>query len=120
VKTEAQAEEILSTLLREAGLTIRRQVRLGAKQVDVVAEGASGLWAIEVKLRDWRRGMGQAYLNAAYVDRSYLAMPANVRRRLDEDALAELGVGLIEFSETGWVERFPPRVRDRREARLSV
>ena len=109
MRTESEAEEVLAGLLERDGWLVSRQVHLGAKRVDIVATTDRQLWAIEVKLRDWRRAMGQAFVNAAYVDNSYIALPANERRRLDGETLRQLGIGLIEFTDKEWLIRLPPR-----------
>ena len=107
MQTEKRAEELLVAHLERSAWRVARQVSLGAKRVDILAERDGQLWAIEVKLRDWRRGAAQAFLNAAYVDKSYVALPRNAGRRLDNAAFDELGIGLIEFDDDGWTEERP-------------
>ena len=88
---------------------------LGGKVIDVVVDWASSpsdppdIETIEVKLRDWRRGAGQAYVSTLHVGRSSVALPSNPRRRIDPGFFEELGVGLIEFDVTGWRRVIDPR-----------
>ena len=106
--TECDAEGMLAVHLGRDVARLRRQVPLGGKVIDLLVEWmpcdqASGkMETIEVKLRDWRRAASQAFINRAYVGRASIALPANPRRKVDTAFLEELGVGLIEFDESGW------------------
>lgn len=114
--TELDAETLLTTHLRDFGVSLRRQVQLGLKHVDLVVDWPeghaeqAGLEAIEIKLHDWRRAARQAFLDRAYVDRVSIAMPARTGRRVDFEYLAELGVGFIEFDEHGITRVLASRV----------
>jgi hypothetical protein len=99
--TELQAELQFASMLETLGLTVSRQVRRGAKRIDIVASHGECHVSIEVKLRDWRRGAAQAYLNGAYFDCLMLAMPAGSTGAIDHSLLGELGVGLVEFGDGG-------------------
>jgi hypothetical protein len=113
--TETDAETLLVSLLANSVAALRRQVPLGGKVIDVIVDWASGpneppdIETIEVKLRDWRRGAGQAYVSTLHVGRSSVALPSNPRRRIDPGFFEELGVGLIEFDASGWRRVIPPR-----------
>jgi predicted RecB family endonuclease len=99
--TELDAELLLATLLERDGWSVSRQVGLGQKHVDIVAS-SDETWAIEVKLGRWRRAAHQAFLNGPYFHRSYIALPRNPNRSLDTALFAELGIGVIEFDNTGF------------------
>jgi hypothetical protein len=109
--TEEIAEARLAAVFALCGWTTTRQVRLGGKHVDIVAERDGVRLAIEVKLSDWRRGASQAYLNSHFFDASLIALPANPRRRVDLAFLRALNVGLIEFDEDGWTVLLPAAAR---------
>jgi hypothetical protein len=58
--------------------------------------------AIELKLRDWRKGLRQARRNQAFAWESWLALA-----RIADDAVAlahQLGVGLVQVGDDGDVE----------------
>ena len=124
--TEADAEALLASLLSSDVTALRRQMPLGCKVVDIVVDWARDrneppeIETIEVKLRDWRGGAGQAYVSTLHVGRASVAMPANPRRRVDADYFEELGVGLIEFDTRGWRRVIQPRVRPRDETATQV
>jgi hypothetical protein len=99
--SEHEAESRFTAMLENMGLLVSRQVRRGAKRIDIVASDGDSAVSIEVKLRDWRRGAAQAYLNGAYFRCSLLAMPAGSTAAIDHDVLEALGVGLVEFGDAG-------------------
>jgi hypothetical protein len=114
--TEHDAELLLVRMLERDAAQVGRQVRLGGKIVDVVVDWLSeephgAMESIEVKLRDWRRAVRQAYASGSYVARASIAMPANSKRRIDEKYLRELGVGLIEFDADRWWRVIAPADR---------
>lgn len=98
MNTEHDAETVLVGHLRNDGWTVARQVPLGQKHVDIIATQGE-TWAVEVKLDRWRRAVHQALLNSRYVNRSFVALPRNPRRKVDVEFLRDLGVGLIEFDQ---------------------
>jgi hypothetical protein len=106
--TECDAEGMLAVHLGRDVARLRRQVPLGGKVIDLLVEWMpcgqvlGEMETIEVKLRDWRRAASQAFINRAYVGRASIALPANPRRKVNTALLEELGVGLIEFDESGW------------------
>lgn len=64
--------------------------------------GLQEVVAIEAKLKDWKRGLYQAYRYRSYADKSYLAVYAKSinapLKHLDE--FKKFNVGLIEVAET--------------------
>jgi len=54
----------------------KRQVRLSSKRIDLVTKCpiTHEVWAIEVKIRDWKGAYYQALLNTMACDQSYVAM----------------------------------------------
>jgi hypothetical protein len=58
----------------------------------------SSLVAVSLKLSDWSRGRWQAWQCASYVDRSYLALPAEKISPAARRGVAEVGAGLLSVS----------------------
>jgi hypothetical protein len=110
---EFDLEDELVRILADKGLRVVRQVRLGGKQVDVIAEGSEGdLWSIEVKVSDWRRAASQAALNVPYFHASFIALPANERRKLDVGFLKALGVGVLEIEQGSYRVSVEPKMKE--------
>jgi len=77
-------------------MTVLRQVPMGRRRADLLVALSSGtLIAVELKLGDWQRALGQAALNQLWVDRSYIAIPltgASIRAATEA---ARHGIGVI-------------------------
>lgn len=72
----------------------------GRARIDVCVLDEAGLTGIEAKLYDWRRGIGQAYLNRYSVDYSFLALPASqVGPRVAGEA-NRFGLGLLAVTQS--------------------
>ncbi|MDB5169000.1 MAG: hypothetical protein JWO41_356 [Candidatus Saccharibacteria bacterium] len=80
------------------------------KRVKDYKIGFSDVVAIEAKLKDWRRGLYQAYRYKDYANKSYLALYSPyVHRALKEiDEFRKYNVGLIEVSDEGLEILFEP------------
>lgn len=76
----------------------------GRARIDLCFTDWRGVHGIEAKLRDWRRGIGQTYLNRYSVDYSHLALPvARIGGVVHREA-ARFGLGLLAVSNEGvWV-----------------
>lgn len=109
--TEIQLQQAVRSLLEADGWGVTMQWKLGAKRVDIVAFRRDEVNSFEVKLKDWRRASAQAFLNTPYFDRSYVVLPSNPRRRVQDRWFEDLGVGLLELDDlTGLHHVFdPPR-----------
>ena len=109
--TELDLQSTVLSILERDGWAVSTQWRIGSKRVDIVASRGGEVHSYEVKLRDWRRGSKQAFLNGPYFNRCYVVLPSNVRRRLDSDLFRELEVGLLELAENGAIIHVvePPR-----------
>ena len=73
--------------------------------------GLEDVIAIEAKLKDWKRGLYQAYRYRFYADKSYLAIYtkaiATPLKNLDE--FKKYNVGLIEVKDSGIKVHFNPK-----------
>jgi hypothetical protein len=57
---------------------------------------------IEVKVGDWRRAVTQAARNRIFAHRSFVALPAQVAKRVKSEAIfRELGIGLLMIESDG-------------------
>lgn len=109
--TECQVQGAISSLLELDGWAVVSQWRLGSKKVDLVGFRDGEVHSYEIKLREWRRGGAQACLNSAYFHRSYVVLPSNPRRRVDEAWFRAARIGLILLSAEGELVHVvdPPR-----------
>lgn len=118
VFTEAEAERILIQYLKDNGYSIRKQVRDASGIVDVVANGPSGNWFIEVKGEDrggytsaemnFQIGLGQLMSRMKQHEAKYgLAFPLTedfirvLRKYRDSHAFEKLGIYSIPVKKNG-------------------
>jgi hypothetical protein len=100
--TELEAEALLGDLLRGAGWVVTRQLELGGRRVDIAAARGDQAIAVELKLKEWRIALSQAYLNRAYFDGSYLAVPRTRLATAPLSNILELGIGLMVFDRVSF------------------
>lgn len=77
------------------------EVKLFARNIDVVAKRGNDIVAIELKLRDWRRALAQACLNLRVSNFSYIALPEPIWDRINKSvytASIEQGIGLLSVN----------------------
>ena len=116
--TEAEAERILVQYLKDNGYNIRRQVREASGIIDIVANGPSGNWSIEVKGEDrggytsaemnFQMGLGQLMSRMKQYEVKYgLAFPLTedfirvLRKYRDSHAFEKLGIYIIPVKKDG-------------------
>ena len=94
--TERRIADVLVCHLRKSH-SLAREVRHYEKRIDIVAtgNGENEMLGFEVKVRDWNRALGQAVVNLAVVDRSYIAIAKNYSHLVQIQVLKELGIGLL-------------------------
>ncbi len=100
--------ELVDLMVRHVRRAFGRQTRLarevkthGRFRTDVCLYADGRILAIEAKLIDWQRALGQARLNTFYADRSYIAL---WQPRLTDGIVLEAnkhGVGVIGVSRSG-------------------
>ena len=92
---------VLVNWLRGMGWSAKSQVPMIDRVIDVAAvTDVEEVWAIEVKMTDWRRGLRQAQLYLLGADKAFLAVPVRIVDRIAE-SLAEScsdGIGLLSLN----------------------
>nr|MDO8099323.1 hypothetical protein [Candidatus Njordarchaeota archaeon] len=77
------------------------EVRLFSRRIDIIAKRKNNLVSVELKLRDWRKAILQAYLNLRVSDYSLIALPEQVLNRVTEAVRSEVrhyGIGLLSVN----------------------
>jgi hypothetical protein len=85
------------------------EVPFGLKRIDLVFKERTNphcVTAVELKLRNWKQAIWQAFQNRQVADYSYVALPHGIDSLIDLRTLTKLGLGVI--------------VADRKEARIVV
>jgi len=90
------------------------EVPFFGKRIDLLFSSPSmlSLYAVETKLHDWRSAFKQAALNQLAAQRSYIAVPSRLARRLSDrevELFRRYDVGLISIGEVARVLVQPKR-----------
>jgi len=115
--TRYSAESLLSrpvaAYLRARGYDyVAREIPFYDRSIDLYAFCEETNWslAVELKLTRWRKAFTQALLYQLCADVAVVALPAREAARVDMQALAEHGVGLLAVLNDGSCEeRLAPR-----------
>lgn len=78
------------------------------KRIDFVAVKGTTVYTAELKLKDWKGALAQAFTNLFYADYSYVALWHEAVRNVNRDLFEQNGIGLIEVNGK-CVERIGPR-----------
>ena len=102
-KREVEMYQPLLGLFSGIGIAVA-EVPFFGKRIDLLFGTPSllSLYAVETKLRDWRSAFKQAALNQLVAQRSYVAVPKSLAKRLaerEEDLFHRYDVGLIGVAE---------------------
>ena len=100
--TERRLVDVLMAFLR-TDHHVGREVSHYEKYIDLAAIPfqSDELWTIEAKTENWARALGQAIVNLAAGERSYIAIYAGNAHRVQIKELETNGIGLISVG-TRW------------------
>ena len=100
--TERRLVDVLVSHFRRQ-FAIQREVKFYEKRIDIAAicHDTDELWAIEAKTEKWTHAVGQAIVNLAAADRSFVALYSGNIHRVSLDLLDRHGIGLISVG-TRW------------------
>ena len=76
-------------------ISLQKDAELTAKEL----ERGTSFIAIEVKIKDWRQGLYQAWRYNSFAEKSYLAIYKPYAKNVDVSQFVEYNVGLIVFDE---------------------
>ena len=99
--TEQEMVNAVAGRLRNAGTVAAIGVPFMARCIDLVLFRDDEIHAIEFKLKDWRRGIGQARDHLLGADYAYVCLPTREPSEALLAACEESGVGLLMFDPEG-------------------
>ena len=80
---------------------IASEVPLGPKRIDIVAERDEKIIAIEVKVNKWKKAFRQALNYQLGADESYVALPQEYSKPVNQEIFRASGIGLITVEKGG-------------------
>jgi hypothetical protein len=69
------------------------------KKVDLLFEKNRKSIGVEVKIKDWKRALIQAYLNSFYVSKCYVALWHKTAKNVDMELFKRYKIGLISVKK---------------------
>ena len=99
---EEDIEEDVSKFIEEKGYDVYSQVQVLGRRIDLLGIQRRRMVAVELKIRNWRHAICQAYLGSLCADLVYVAVPDSTIRTVEKKIFVDNGVGLL--SVNGGVE----------------
>ena len=85
----------------ERGVRFRTEVAFGKKRIDLAGlSDDRRLYAVELKVSDWRRAVWQASIYQLCANYAFIAINADYLHRVDQAHLEGLGIGLISVTDS--------------------
>ncbi len=102
--SEKSIEDKLTCYYKRQKHTVKNQVRLSQKRIDIVyrENGTEYICAVEVKIDDWKTAIRQANLNKVACNKSFVAIWHEYSHRAikNRSIFENLGIGLIVIDKT--------------------
>jgi len=100
---ESEMLDPVKTFFHGLGFVPLEEYRIVGKKVDLlcVCTKDRRVVAVELKLRDWKRGLRQCVQDAAFSNETYLAIWHRYADNVPKDLLSERGIGLITVNAEG-------------------
>lgn len=98
--SELQMQQKIAEILRRQGFNVYLEVPFLSRSIDIVAVKGSEIYALELKLNDWRKAITQSSDHLHGADKSFVCIP--LKTRINEELLnlvQEAGLGLMFYDE---------------------
>lgn len=111
---------ILTDYLESSHFIYKTEVEMYSIPIDVVAEKSDEIYSIELKTKDFKRGIAQAQRNTQYSNYSYLSvwdsmLTENLIKRVDK-----LDIGLLSIDNSVECVSDPARVEPNEYAKSKI
>jgi len=83
---------------KQRNYEVSEEVTLFHRKIDIVARNSHSIVSVELKLKDWKTAIHQAYLNQRVSNYSYVGLPDELLGDLSPDFFvqaASYGVGIL-------------------------
>lgn len=101
---EASMGDIVRVMdvFRDRGVQFMAEMPYGMKRIDLAGISSDlTVFAIELKVENWRQALWQASVYQLCADFAYIAICEQYAHRVDQTYLGDLGIGLISVGEVG-------------------
>lgn len=108
--TEAKIQKLLYNHYIKNGISTLTEFPFRRRRIDLVLLKFDEISCIEVKIKDWKKAIEQASINAVYCDRSYIAIWYRYAKNVDIQRLKKLNIGFIIINHNNKItNKFTPQ-----------
>ena len=113
-KLEKELYAPIEKFLQDKHHQCTREVSFYDRKIDIVAQNKSNneVTAIELKMKEWKKAMQQAFIYSTVADYVYVAMPAAKTKLIDVGKYMELGIGVLAIFDSEEVEVLLPAIKN--------
>ncbi len=113
MKTEAELVEIVKEYFLKNNFKINTEIQMYSKRIDIVCIDivTQEVYAIEVKLKNWKRAIQQALTYRLCSDYSFIAVPEEIYQNIDMKFISQYGIGIITITQEGKVNIKKPALK---------
>ncbi len=113
MKTEAELVEIVKEYFLKNNFKINTEIQMYSKRIDLVCidKVTQEVYAIEVKLKNWKRAIQQALTYRLCADYSFVAIPGEIYQNIDMKFISQYGIGIITITQEGKVNIKKPALK---------
>lgn len=121
-----QVKKIVKNKINNSSINYYREIGDGSFRADIFItltkklKKKTDLIAIEVKIKDWKQGLYQAWRYNSFAEKSFLAIYKKFSKGIDIKMFEEYNVGLIIFDEKNIVVKNIPKNNSFKEQSYSI
>lgn len=95
---EASIEPDVKKFIEGQGYAVFPQVQVLGRRIDLLGIREERMLAVELKVRNWKHAIYQAYLASLCANRVYVALPDSTLHLVSRDVFVENGIGLLSVN----------------------
>jgi hypothetical protein len=96
---EESIQPYVMKFIEEQGYDAYSEVQVLNRRIDVLGIRRKRILAVELKIRDWKAAIYQAYLASLCANRVYVALPSATVHLAERNVFARNGVGLLSVND---------------------
>ena len=96
---EKDIEKDVTTFIENQGYVVYPQIRLLNRRIDLLGIRADNqMLAVELKIRNWKQAIHQAYLGSLCASKAFVALPSTTLHLVDLNIFIRTGIGLLSVN----------------------
>lgn len=96
---EKEMQNHISDYYKKQGFNVFKEIPFLEKRIDLLCVNKDQILSIELKIKDWKRVLWQAYINQLFTTKSYVCIWHKTLNCIDKNEFAKFGIGIISMDE---------------------